>query len=234
MLLSMRISKAREFVSIPKESEVDQNLRNAIKLQLKGRTKKVLLFDLDETLIHLVTEEEEKVMGKGDYKDQHEVIVTKRVDDPKGKKVEEFTERVTINVRPHVREVMKRLSQSYALGVFTASDQSYADEVMKLLDPERAVFAVRLYRQHCSRLQSSLSEIPNFASKRVKDLRVVEAVPLSQIVLVDNSPVSYLFQPGNAVPIIPFTDNDADDQLPKVETLLNGIRDCDDVRVALQ
>ena len=43
--------------------------------------------------------------------------------------------------------------------------------------------------------------------ERVKDLRIINNFNPSLTVLIDNSPISYLYQTSNGVPIVPFTDN---------------------------
>lgn len=69
----------------------------------------------------------------------------------------------------------------------------------------------------------------------MKDLRILAhdgyRIPASNLILVDNSPLSYLFQPDNGVPIIPFTTNPFDNQLLRLERFLyENLRKCGDVR----
>lgn len=69
----------------------------------------------------------------------------------------------------------------------------------------------------------------------MKDLRILSydncRLSASNVILVDNSPLSYLFQPDNGVPIIPFTNNPLDNQLLRLERFLyENLRDCADVR----
>jgi FMN phosphatase YigB (HAD superfamily) len=47
---------------------------------LKNTAKKVLIFDLDETIVHTVSELEMKAVGKGEYKDQHEIKIIQKVE----------------------------------------------------------------------------------------------------------------------------------------------------------
>ena len=70
----------------------------------------------------------------------------------------------------------------YEVVVFTASMQHYADKVIDLLDPHDIV-ARRLFRSSCKVEQG------NF----IKDLSEVRS-DLSQVVIVDNSPVAYSLQ----------------------------------------
>ena len=77
------------------------------------------------------------------------------------------------------------MSKWYNLVVFTASVQEYADPVIDWLELEKKYFCGRYYRQHCTQRNGAY----------IKDLGVVEA-DLSRVMIVDNSPVSYIFHEG--------------------------------------
>lgn len=73
----------------------------------------------------------------------------------------------------------------YNLVVFTASVQEYADPVIDLLEQERKFFSGRYYRQHCTYRHGAY----------IKDLSSVEP-DLSKVMILDNSPLSYMFHQG--------------------------------------
>lgn len=98
--------------------------------------------------------------------------------------------------------MLKRLSQHFDVIIFTASTQAYADQIIDHIDPQRVV-QHRLYRESCSFVKSQIF---------VKDLRVFGR-KLSNIVLVDNAPYSYMMQLDNAIPIIPYYRGKEDDEL---------------------
>ena len=64
----------------------------------------------------------------------------------------------------------------------------------------------------------------------VKDLRVLGR-DLSNVVLVDNAPYSYMMQLGNAIPILPFYRGKDDKQLYALETYLMALKEVEDVRL---
>ena len=97
--------------------------------------KKLIIFDLDETLIHCVGTQEE-CEGKN---------ISKYVD---LQFPGEETITAGINVRPYVQECIERLSKHYQLAIFTASDSLYANPVIDSIDPT-GKFVTRLYRHHC-------------------------------------------------------------------------------------
>lgn len=90
-----------------------------------------------------------------------------------------------VNKRPYCDEFLRRVCKWYNLVVFTASVQEYADPVIDWLETERKFFSARYYRQHCTFRQGAF----------IKDLSSVES-DLSNVMILDNSPLSYLFHQG--------------------------------------
>jgi len=115
---------------------------------------KVLIFDMDETLIHCVD----------DIATQDPDVVLE-IDFPG----EEETVYAGINLRPFLVEVLTEANKHMQVGVFTASQQTYADAILDYIDPNNQFFAFRLYRDHCV-----LSPEGYF----VKDLRVIRNVDI--------------------------------------------------------
>jgi CTD nuclear envelope phosphatase 1 len=75
----------------------------------------------------------------------------------------------------------------YDLIIFTASVQEYADPVIDWLEQERQFFSGRYYRQHCTYRNGAY----------IKDLSQVEP-DLSKVIILDNSPMSYIFHEGRS------------------------------------
>lgn len=63
----------------------------------------------------------------------------------------------------------------------------------------------------------------------MKDLRVLGR-KLSNVLLVDNAPYSYLMQLENGIPIIPYYRGKDDDELIGLEEYLMNFKDVEDVR----
>nr|XP_021407566.1 CTD nuclear envelope phosphatase 1 [Lonchura striata domestica] len=78
-----------------------------------------------------------------------------------------------------------QVSQWYELVVFTASMEIYGCAVADKLDNNRSILNRRYYRQHCT------LELGSY----IKDLSVVHS-DLSSIVILDNSPGAYRSHPG--------------------------------------
>jgi len=145
-------------------------------------SKHTLILDLDETLVHC-----SKVPGENaDFSFTVEYL---------SKKIEMFTW-----IRPGVEKFLCELSKSFSeIVVFTASQKIYADTIISHLDPENKYFGRRFYRDSCILKNGAF----------VKDLTKVSN-NLDEIVIVDNSPVSYSLQPENGIPIKSFYTDKSD------------------------
>ena len=88
--------------------------------------------------------------------------------------------------------------------MFTASHKSYADRVIDLIDPENKYIDARLYRENCIQTPEGIF---------VKDLRVIANRNLDSLVLVDNAAYSFGYQLENGIPIVPFYDDQNDEEL---------------------
>jgi Dullard-like phosphatase family protein len=104
-------------------------------------------------------------------------------------------------VRPGVEEYLKRMGELYEVVIYTASLSDYANPVIDAIDPSK-VISHRLYREHCT----------YYNGIYVKDLSRVGR-DLKNMIIVDNSPNSFLFHPNNAVLIKNYFDDDEDREL---------------------
>ncbi|KAK4347282.1 hypothetical protein RND71_033621 [Anisodus tanguticus] len=57
---------------------------------------------------------------------------------------------------------------------------------------------------------------------------------MMRVVIVDDNPNSYLFQPQNAITIRPFTDDLGDGELKKLTEFLSGCVEVEDMRDAVK
>jgi Dullard-like phosphatase family protein len=131
---------------------------------------------------------------------------------------------IGINVRPFVKEALKQIMNDYVIIVYTASHQTYADEVLNYLDPKNEIFAYRLYRHNCIKVRMENENI------FVKDLRIFKNIDLKKIIIIDNSALSFAFHLDNGIPILPYYDNKDDDELLTLVNYLNCIAKVDDLR----
>lgn len=167
------------------------------------KQKKLLIFDMDETLV--------AAKFKGSI--------------PEGF-VENFkfpfkdTE-ISVRLRPYVDDVLEKLSGFYEIIVFTAGEQAYADNILDHIDPSKKIFRKRLYRTDCT-------QIDNFF---IKDLDIILDRDRENIVIVDNSILSFAFDLDNGVPIGSFMGTEQEDQeLLFLYSFLEENKDCADIR----
>ncbi|KAL9604087.1 MAG: hypothetical protein Q9179_001976 [Wetmoreana sp. 5 TL-2023] len=179
--------------------------------------RKILVIDLDETLIHslakggrmssghMVEVKLNTTLGYGGTTlgPQHPILYY-------------------VHKRPHCDEFLRKVCKWYELVVFTASVQEYADPVIDWLEQEWKYFARRYYRQHCTFRNGAY----------IKDLSSVEP-DLSKVMIIDNSPLSYIFHEDNAIPIEGWINDPTDNDLLHLIPLLEALQYVMDVRALL-
>ncbi|KAL1896428.1 Nuclear envelope morphology protein 1 [Ceratocystis pirilliformis] len=181
--------------------------------------QKTLILDLDETLIHSMSKGNR--LGSGHMV---EVRLNTAFVGMGGQMAVGPQHPILyyVHKRPHCDDFLRRISKWYKLVVFTASVQEYADPVIDWLESERKYFAARFYRQHCTFRQNAF----------IKDLSAVEP-DLSKVMILDNSPLSYMFHQDNAIPIQGWINDPTDNDLLNIVPLLEGLQYVSDVRALL-
>lgn len=166
-------------------------------------TRKCLVLDLDETLVHSSF----KMVPNADF------VVPVEIDG--------VTHNVYVIKRPGVDEFLREMGQLYEVVIFTASLNKYADPVIDILDIHHAVHH-RLFRESCY----------NHYGNYVKDLSQLGR-PLHDTIILDNSPASYIFHPSNAVPVSSWFNDPHDTELTDLSPFLQDLVAVDDIRIVL-
>ncbi|OQR75790.1 carboxy-terminal domain RNA polymerase II polypeptide A small phosphatase 1-like [Tropilaelaps mercedesae] len=165
-------------------------------LRTSDQGKMCLVIDLDETLVHSSF----KPVNNPDF-----VVPVE---------IEGSVHQVYVLKRPYVDEFLERVGALYECVLFTASLSKYADPVADLLDKWN-VFRGRLFRESCA----------FYRGNYVKDLNRLGR-EVHRVVIIDNSPASYMFHPDNAVPVGSWFDDMSDtelrDLIPFFETLAHA------------
>lgn len=136
--------------------------------------------------------------------------------------IEDVVHFVYVCKRPGVDEFLVEMAKHYEVVIYTASLNKYADPLLDLLDPHRTIRS-RLFRESCVYYEGNY----------VKDLSLLDR-DISQSIIVDNSPSSYLFHPANAIDCSSFIDDPRDRELDQIAAFLKGIKDVKDVRGVCQ
>ena len=163
--------------------------------------KKTLVLDLDETLVH---------SQFGAFNIPSDVVINIEI--------ENELHEIHVLIRPGVKEFLEKMSKLYEIVIFTASISKYARPLLDILDKEKFC-SFRLFREHCTLINSSF----------VKDLKKLGR-DLKNIIIVDNSPLAYLLNSDNGLPILTWFDDKYDQELYKITPVLEFLSEVPDVR----
>jgi len=203
----------------------------------KKPDKKILLIDLDETLIHsdfnLEYLNDKKVKydtiikfkdTESDFEENYEDYYDMRRKKLKHELFNEEKEyKVGVFIRKGAKEFLTEVSKYFVVGIFTASVKAYADAVIDYLDPNKNLIQFRLYRNNCINVNDKIF---------VKDLRIIKGIDIKDIILLDNSIYSFSAQINNGILVNSFFNDKNDIELYNVlGYLLNFLVKAEDVRV---
>jgi len=191
-----------------RENKSKASFPNKVKILNPNNRKKLAVFDLDETLIH-------GVVNISNYKKEENII---SITLP-SKKIA----KIGVNIRPHWKEAIEKISKLYTIAIYTASHKSYADAVLDFLDPENKYFYNRLYRNNCICVKLNGRDV------YIKDLYIFEGFDLKNILIIDNSVLSFAFNLDNGIPILPYYNSEKDVELSFCGFYLVNIANCDNL-----
>ena len=163
--------------------------------------KKTLVLDLDETLVH---------SQFGPFDIPSDVVINIEI--------ENEIHDIHVLVRPGVKEFLEKISKKFEIVIFTASISKYAGPLLDILDKNK-LCSYRLFREHCTLINTSF----------VKDLKRLGR-DLKDVVIVDNSPMAYLLNNDNGLPILTWFDDKTDTELYKILPILEFLSLVPDVR----
>ena len=187
----------------------------------RGNKKKLLLLDLDETLVHSEIRDKKNFHVLNKLKDSAKCY----------HKVFSYMEKnylyyFDIFFRPYLFDFLHEIQNYFDIAVFTASCKGYADTIIDYIDPSNTIFKFRLYREACIPIQDYIY---------IKDLRIIRNYEPSNVILMDNSLYSFVNQPKNGMLLYSFYWNEKDDQLIIAKNfLLKYIYNAKDVREELE
>ncbi|KAK2774107.1 Nuclear envelope morphology protein 1 [Onygenales sp. PD_12] len=201
---------------IPPRQPSYANSRNAPMAQ------KTLVLDLDETLIHSLAKGGRMSSGHMVEVKLSAPVTTSSPGGPTATLGPQHPILYYVHKRPHCDDFLRKVCKWYKLVIFTASVQEYADPVIDWLEQERKFFHSRYYRQHCTFRNGAY----------IKDLSSVEP-DLSKVMILDNSPMSYIFHEDNAIPIEGWINDPTDNDLLHLIPILEAMQYVTDVRALL-
>ena len=156
-----------------------------------NKSKKTLILDLDETLVH---------SAFSPFSRESDIILNINIEG----------ENKTLYVlkRPHIDKFLQELSSLYEIIIFTASISQYANPLLNQLDKNNCI-KYRLFREHCTFSNGIY----------IKDLKIFDR-KMNNMIIIDNNPLSYDNNIDNGIPILSWYDNINDNELLKLLPLL--------------
>ena len=126
----------------------------------------------------------------------------------------EDKETAYVTVRPGAEEFIEELSKYYEIVIFTAALQKYADVVLEGIDKNNCI-SYKLYREHTVCVNKV----------NIKDLNKLGR-DITKVIIVDNYPENFSYQPKNGLHIKNFEGEEDDYELDALkEDLIQLIKD---------
>ena len=167
----------------------------------RKRNRKTLVLDLDETLVH----------SSFIPFEENDIILQVEFDN--------VLYNIYVLVRPKALQFLINMSKYFEIVIFTASLSKYANPLLDIIDPKK-VCSYRLYRDHCTLINGIFVKELKRLNRNIKD-----------IIIVDNSPTSYAFNPQNGIPIKSWFEDKNDNELEKLEPFLKFLSKVDDIKL---
>ncbi|KAK6464135.1 HAD-like domain-containing protein [Scheffersomyces coipomensis] len=233
---------------IPPPQRLYPFIRNPLK-----RKRKTLILDLDETLIHSLSRGSPRSFNSTSVSSPKMIEI----------KLNNIATLYYVHKRPYCDYFLQEISKWFELQIFTASVKEYADPIIDWLesdiidyqkkkkddssimgipptipadfinqtttptnnDNNSPIFTKRYYRTDCT-FRPGVGYIKDL-SKYIKD------EDLKNVIILDNSPISYALHEDNAVMIEGWINDQSDRDLLNLLPMLHSLSLCIDVRFIL-
>ncbi|MGC4104064.1 NIF family HAD-type phosphatase [Ferruginibacter sp.] len=172
-------------------------------IETKERSGRLLVLDLDETLIH-AAEKESGVPADFQF------------------------DKYFVYKRPHLDKFLTDISKHYTLGIWSSADDKYVTEIVNKIKPDNITFEIIWGRSRCTLKHNRTYDNYYFEKKLDKLKR--KGFKLEQIIIVYDTPEKSTSNYGNAVYIKEFTGDTADEELMHLYDYLLILKNADNVR----
>lgn len=183
----------------------------------KFKKRKTLILDLDETLIHSLSKGSPRSLTNNNNSNIIEI------------KLNNMATLYHVHKRPFCDLFLKEIAQWFDIYIFTASVQEYADPIINWLESEivsdEKIFKKRFYRNDCTYRNGVgyIKDLNNFFPSE----------DLKNVMILDNSPISYALHEDNAIMIEGWINDQNDKELLNLLPMLHSLSLCIDVRFIL-
>lgn len=121
--------------------------------------------------------------------------------------------------RKECYELLRTLSKYYNLFLFTDGLKVKVEPLVEIIDPFGNIISETFYRENCVKVDTLENTL------YFKDLNTFKGIDLEQTLLIDSSILSFAFQLGNGVPVLPWFGKDVDCELSCLREFLLDIKD---------
>lgn len=167
------------------------------------KSNKLLILDLDETLVH-ATKKELEMRAHFRFDEYH------------------------VHRRPHLEHFLIEISKHFEIGIWSSADDVYVNEIVKQVMPPSVSTLIVWGRTKCTmRRNYDLDEY--YFEKRLHKLKN-KGFSLDQILIIDDSPEKMKYNYGNAIYIQEFNGNLSDSELLHLLEYLLTLKDVANVR----
>ena len=182
---------------------------------MTATNKKILLiFDLDETLIHATKDD---LSLKVDFK------------------IGEYN----VYKRPNVDEFLQKCFQNYHVAIWSSADDEYVKETVRQLIPNHEELKFIWTRLNCSIKVVKKPLLGGFdyggfykEHQWIKPLRRIKqkGIGLKSMLIIDNSPYKVIESKENSLIIKSFEGDQTDDELNKLFSFFSKYKNVEDIR----
>ncbi|SFP91595.1 carboxy-terminal domain RNA polymerase II polypeptide A small phosphatase [Variovorax sp. 770b2] len=171
-------------------------------MHVTPKPRKLLVLDLDETLIHATesTLSHDEDFRVGPYR---------------------------VHLRPHLADFLSSVLAQFKVGIWTASGESYASQVVERIFPNGA-----LEFMWSSARCTTARDFTTGGYQTIKNLQKLKSkgYPLESIIAVDDTPAKYARSYGNLVTVREFLGDRSDAELPLLAAYLAHLAEAPNVR----
>ena len=164
---------------------------------------KLLILDLDETLIYASNTELEFL---ADFK----------------------FDKYFVYKRPHLDKFLFDISEHFSIGIWSSADDIYVNQIVQKIKPDNVEFEIVWGRSRCSLKRNDTFDT-YFYEKRIDKLKK-KGFRLEQIIIVDDTPEKSRNNYGNAIYINEFKGDKSDEELKYLFDYLLTLKNVENVR----
>jgi RNA polymerase II subunit A small phosphatase-like protein len=170
---------------------------------MEPKSNNLIIFDLDETLIHSTVVE---------------------LNDPCHFRFDTYY----VYERPFLRSFLDDIAKHFQIGIWSSAGDQYVQEIAGNIIPDTVDPVIIWGRSKCSLRRDAIYDTSSY-EKRLDKLKK-KGFPIEKILIIDDSPEKARTNYGNAIYIKEFTGNPDDSELRSLYTYLLTFKMVDNVR----